>query len=256
MSGWSVLLSRPEDLRPADIAKMLAKHRRVPVLDVLPSVRRSGGILSEGLDEAAACAEAEALTAGGFPAMALEGGEVAVLPEALEIPKLALEAGGLSWSGGSRPWEMVSLIAAAAFTETTSRIVKSEEGPSAGEKAARIGLTLATGLPLGMGKSKEVEKRVETSDLLFVADLILVEPFARVRVNAQRFDYSVLEGKMGFGTLQNFKSLLAALRARAPKARLNRGCLVLLENKPVREMGYESIDGLEREIRWRVTLGL
>lgn len=255
MSAWAVILSKPEGLETPDVAKALAKHRKAPLLDVLPAVRRSGGILAEGVSEEAACAEAEALTAAGIPAMALACSELAILPAPVEVPRLELGGTSLSWSGGSRPWDKLRLIAAAGLTETRVKTIKTEEGPSVGEKAARIGLTLATGLPMGLGKSKEVEKRVESSDLLFFSDLIVVEPLARLRIDAQRFDYSVLGGAMGLSTLENFKRVLAALRARVPGARLNRGARILLENKAVREMGYDSIDVVERETRWRVTLG-
>jgi hypothetical protein len=51
------------------------------------------------------------------------------------------------------------------------------------------------------------------------------------------------------------KLLLADLKAAAPAARLSRGTTILIENKVVGTMGYQSLEDLEREERWLATLG-
>jgi hypothetical protein len=232
-----------------ELAAVLARHRKAPLQDVVPPLRRCGGIVSETDDEAAALSDAAALSAAGFPARALASAALAALPPAHEARSLEL--------GPSSPLAgRLSLIAAAGITQTSSKLVKTEEGPGPGEKAARIGLTLVTGIPLGGGSKKEVIKKVESTDLLFFVDLLLEGPSERMRVDAARFDFSCLGAAMGFGALENLRRLLAALAALRPQARLNRGARILLENKPVREMGYESLADLEREQRWRLTLGV
>ena len=52
----------------------------------------------------------------------------------------------------------------------------------------------------------------------------------------------------------NFKVLVSDFVQEAPQAWRNHGTRVLLENKPLQTMGYESLEDLERESRWLLTL--
>ena len=156
---------------------------------------------------------------------------------------------------GRAPWSRVAILGVAGFTQKTVRKVKVEEGPGLGRKALNLGITLATGMPVGLGGGKkEVEKTVESSDLVFYLDLILADPPRRLRIDAQDFDYSCLGARKSYSALINFRQLVQDLADRAPKARRNWGAQVLLDCRPVREMGYESLEDLERECRWLATL--
>ena len=59
---------------------------------------------------------------------------------------------------------------------------------------------------------------------------------------------------MLYQAMGNLKLVLADQIEAAPEAWLNHGTRVLLEGKPIRTMGYESVDDLERETRWLLTL--
>jgi hypothetical protein len=240
---YAVVLTRREALKPAALAQALAPVLKRPAVDLAPAMRRCWGLVELDADEASAREQAAALEAAGFPALAVPANLVEDLPAGEKLTTLS-------------PAGPVALLAAAAFTRRDARVVKVEEGPSTGQRALGLGITLATGLPpslFGVGGKKEVEKKVESSELYYYADLYAGSPVRRLRVDAQDFDFSLLGERKGFDAPGNFRKVLETLRPGA--ARLNTGAEGLLAGKPVRELGYETVADLEREARWLLTLG-
>jgi hypothetical protein len=240
---YAALIEKPDDFKVGPVSSALAAWKKVPAADMLLPARHSWGILAEG--EAQPAAEALVAELGRHGAAAFS-----VPTNLIEEPPAVSTAAEFAAAPGGR----LVLLAAAAFKRTTSKTVKSMEGPSASERAVRIGL-MAAGLPIGLGGGqREVVKTVEESDLVFYADLILKDPVERLRVDARAFDYSFLGARKDFNTTGNFRILLSVLAEAAPRALLNRGCRYLREGKPVREMGYEGLEDLDREERWLLTL--
>jgi len=149
----------------------------------------------------------------------------------------------------------LSIIGAACFTVSAPGPAKAPAGEDPSKRVLKTAFSMMTGLPTGMGLPKPpTAKPAETSELAAVLDLVFAEPPERLRVQASRFDYSCLSGRMVYDALGNFRLLLAELAEAAPSARLSRGARVLLEKRPVREMGYDAPEDLERECRWLLTL--
>ena len=256
--GYAVLIADPGHFKPAEIARALAALRKVPVHDVANAARKCWGIVEDAVGERAARELAAALSREGLSALAVPSTLLEDLPPPQPVARLDLSPEGFFPELGSRSrkvgWESLALAAAAGFRVTLTRKIKTEEGPGLGRKALKIGLTLA-GIPVGLGGAKkEVEKTLESSDLVFYLDLILKDSGGRFRIDAQSFDYSCLKARMGYNALGNFKQLLTEFVVRAKEAACNRGAKMLLDGKPVREMGYESLADLERESRWLLTL--
>jgi hypothetical protein len=123
------------------------------------------------------------------------------------------------------------------------------------ETAVRLGLTMATGLPLMKGKA-QVKRTVEVRDRALMLDLLFVEPGRRLRVDSRAFDYSLLGARMGYGAETNFLALVAELADRAPRALRGKGTRAMLARRPAAESRYESLDDLEREERWLLSLSV
>lgn len=254
---FAVILEKPEHLVLPAIGQILSWFRKVPLQDAQRDARYCWGILAEDLDRKSADDLVARLKEAGL-------GGLAVSKEALERPakpqllsKAHWEAEGLRVEfreGGGTASALFSrlvVIAAAGFNQATTVTIKEVQGPSAGQQAMNMGVMMATGLPIKIGKQKkEVEREVETTDLVFYMDLILDDPAARWRVDAQNFDFSLLKERKQYAVLANFRILLEDMAAKAPKALRSRGAKVLLDKKPVREMGYTCLEDLERESRW------
>jgi hypothetical protein len=240
--SYAVLLASPESLKPLELAQALAPVLQRPVVDLTTALRRCWGLVETNADEAKARAEAKALEAAGMPALAVPSKLLEDLPAAEPLTTPSVPG-------------PIALIAAGAFTQRNSRTVTVEQGPTAGQRALGIGITLATGLPpslFGVGGKKKVEKRIESSELLYFADVYAGTPLRRWRLDYQRFDYSCLGEQKGYDTTGNFRKVLQQLSAGA--AKLNVGARGILNGTPVRTMGYDSIEDLEREARWHLTL--
>jgi hypothetical protein len=239
---YAVLLASRDAFKPAALAQALAPVLKRPAVDLAPVLRRCWGLVELDAEEASAKLQAQALSAAGLAALAVPATLVEDLPAVEKAQGLSLPS-------------PVALVAAAAFTQRSSRTVKTEEGPSTGQRALGLGITLATGLPpslFGVGGKKEVEKTVESSELVYFADAYAGSPLRRFRLDAQGFDYSCLGEQKGYDAPGNFRKALQALAGGAKK--LNAGAVGLLAGQPVRQLGYESLADLEREARWLLTL--
>ncbi|MBI5244941.1 MAG: hypothetical protein HY922_14840 [Elusimicrobia bacterium] len=260
--GYAVLISEEGHLRPADIARALAAARKIPFQDAIQSAHKCWGIVEEGVSKEAAEADAHALNQAGLKALAIPAGLLEDVPAARSIKRMDFSPAGLfpgpeSEQGQAQrvAWERLALIAAAGYRETEVWKAPPGEGSDPAKKMLKMSITLLTGMPtsLGLGQ-KPAEKKAEVSDFVFILDMVFKEPPERLRIEAGRFDFSCLKERMLCGGLGNFKLLSAELAKAAPKALLSRGAKVLLENRPVREMGYDGPADLERESRWLLTL--
>ena len=215
------------------------------------AARRCWGLLGRDLEEAAAA---------GLEARCAEFG-VATLRFPCPQPPLpeAEKVKAVSFAGGSAVFSLsgaaavqaapgdITVLAAAPVKQETLRSVKTTEGPSSREKAVRLGIMAATGLPIGMGKSKEVKKEVKSSETSFCLDLLLDQQGRRLRANPAEFDFSCLKEKKTYSSQVNFRLLAAELAAFAPGAFKNAGLLTMLAGKPLTPLPYDSLADLEKE---------
>jgi len=242
---FAVLLAKPELFKPLVISHVLAPARGIPLQDAVSSARSCWGFLLENADEPAAQGLAARFDDAGLSVLVVPRESIPVLPPVQLIPSPKTDI---------LP-DRIVLISAMAFKQRVMKAVKVKEGPTQTQQIVSMGLMMATGLPIKLGgKKKTVEKNVESSELLFYADLILRNPSERFRVDAQKFDYSCLGSKMLYNIAGNFRLLLGEWVKNTPAARLNHGTRVILDNKPLREMGYASLEEMERESRWLLAL--
>jgi hypothetical protein len=200
------------------------------------------------------------LTAAGQTALAAPSSLLETPPPPVLVVKAEFSGDGFDVVSGREnaaperlSWNRLSALCAAGLEVRTSKTVTETSAMELGEKAVRLGLTMATGIPL-MGSKKEVKRVVETKDRALMLDLLFLGPARRVRVDARAFDYSLLGPKMGYGAEVNFHALLEELAARAPGALRGKGTRALLARRPAGESLYETLDDLEREERWLLTL--
>ncbi len=249
----AVLVRSPEKFLPTAVASVLAKRAKAPALDFIAPVRRSWGLAAESLPAADAEALAAELTAAGQAALAAPASLLEVPPPPVPVAKAEFSGDGFDAAGERLSWTRLAVLCAAGLEIRAAKTVTEAPAMGLGEKAARLGLTMATGLPL-MGSKKEVQRVVEIRDRALTLDLLFAGPARRLRVEAQAFDYSLLGPKMGYGAETNFLVLLAELAARAPGALRGQGTRALLARRPAGESRYESLDDLEREERWLLSL--
>ena len=257
---FAVLLANPELFNLPAIAKVLSEYRGVHPHDAINEARAGAGLLLENADEKAAQDLAGRFTSAGLPARVTAQANVPILPEpqlvtgASFLPdklEIALEASHQV----TLPPKRFLFVGAGSFAQTTFKTIKVKEGPSAGQKIAKLGVMLATGLPIPIGgKEKMVEKKIESSDRVFCAELIVAEPFQHLRIEGDNMSYACLKDKMGYNVMTNFPLLMKELIKVSAGAILGRGARVLQANGPVRDIGYGSVEEMEREARWLLAL--
>ena len=256
----AVLVRSPEKFLPTAIAAVLAKRAKAPALDFVAPVRRAWGVIAESLPAADAESLSAELTAAGQAALAAPSTLLEAPPPPVLVAKAELSGDGFDLVSGRAnaaperlSWTRLSALCAAGLEVRTSKTVTETAPMELGEKAVRLGLTMATGIPL-MGSKKEVKRVVETRDRALMLDMLFLNPGRRLRIDARAFDYSLLGPKMTHAAEVNFSVLLEELAARAPGALRGKGTRAILARRPAGESLYEALDHLEREERWLLTL--
>jgi hypothetical protein len=209
-------------------------------------------VLGEGLAEAAADDLVRRCGEFGVRTAKIPETEKFPLPAAQKVKKVVFEAGAAVFTDEAAAYtarpENIAVLAAAPIKETFSKTIKTTEGPSVGEKAFRLGIMAATGLPIGMGKSKETNKEVKGFELAFYLDLVLSDNTARLRVSSDDFDFSGLKEKKTYSSQVNFRVLCKELAVFAPGAFKNAGLRAILEGAPLAPLPYDSLADLEKEL--------
>lgn len=241
---FAVIQLERESHDPMALAKALASVRETPVQDQVLAANKAWGIVAEDLPESEARALGQALGSTGLKCTAGPTAALAKLPE--------VEAAA---TVDELPAAHPILISVAGITVTTTTTKTEKHGPSGAQKMASAAIMMSTGIPIRIGgRKRSVEKTQEEQSLVFYADLYYEDPSKRLRIDASHFDFSCLEERMLHLAQGNLKLLIGDLFQAAPGAWINHGTRVFLEGRPIRMMGYGSLEDLEREARWLLTL--
>ncbi|MFI5345789.1 MAG: hypothetical protein ACHQ51_05390 [Elusimicrobiota bacterium] len=256
----AVLVRSPEKFSAAAVAGVLARRAKAPALDFAGPARRAWGVAAEALPAGEAEALAADLSAAGQEALAVPSSLIEAPAEPVLVSKAELSADGFDVTAGRAnaaperlSWARLVAICAGGVEERSSKTVTESSPVEMGEQAVRLGLTMATGIPL-MKSAVKKQRVVETRDRALALDLLFLEPSRRVRVDARAFDFSLLGDKMTYGAETNFLALVEELVSRAPRALRGKGTRALLARRPAGDSLYEGFDDLAREERWLLTL--
>ena len=231
-----------ESRDPMALARAFAEARSTPVQDQVLAAKRAWGILAEDL------AESEARSLGRPYA---SGVKCALGPAAAlaELPDGEPSRHSVRSRRIRRPHR------GGGLTVTTTATRTEEKGPSAAQKARQRGHhdghrpAHQDRRPEALGGKTREEQR-----LVFYLDLYYEGPARRLRSMLPASTSRAWGSACSTRPMGNLKLLLGDLVEAAPEAWLNHGTRVLLEGKPIRTMGYGSVEDLDREARWLLTL--
>lgn len=240
------------------VTEIIANFLKLNRGEAARAARYSWGFLGEDLDEAKAQELLRLCAVYGVETVKLPASELPKLEAPLRVTKLALEQDDLIYTepngeSDTLPKENVLALSAAPIKAETSRTVTAKEGPSMQERAVRLGIMAVTGLPIGMGKSKEVKKEIKSSETSFYMDLVLKNG-GRLRFCSDDFDFSCLAAEKTYASQLNFRLMAARLAAFAPKALKNAGLWAIIESKPLSTLPYDSLEDFEIESLRLLTL--
>ncbi|GAB4030101.1 MAG: hypothetical protein Fur0012_05470 [Elusimicrobiota bacterium] len=240
-----------EKLPPArTMAEAVAATQGMIFYEAMAFVVKNYGFLGINLSFEKAAATVEACASLGIKSAIKSSDEIPVLKAAVDIKKIVFSESFLIYEnqGIQLKTELkdLKLMAYAPLASETIKIIKEKQGPGAGEKAMRLGIMMATGLPIGLGKSKEVAKEVRQSETALYLELIFADGI-RLRINSEHFDFSCLDEQKGYSSQTNFKNLCLKLSQAAPSAWKNSALFDLLGGAMAPTLKYENLSDLEKE---------
>ncbi|MBL0058337.1 MAG: hypothetical protein IPP35_04360 [Elusimicrobia bacterium] len=258
MNDWTVLLSDPAGADPGALARFFAARQKIPMIDAQRTARHSWGFLGRDLPEPEALALVQSASAAGLPAMAVETKDVSVLGPPSSAHGAVFEGDLMNVAVGIpstiRPLPLSSLqVLSVASLRKDVMVTKTvKEEVSGGRKLVGLGIMLTTGIPVGMGKAKEVQQTTTATEWVMFLDIF--GDGGRWRAVPSAFDFSGLGAEMGAGGPENLRRLLVLLHRLAPGALLNRGARWWLEGRPLGNAGYDEPSDVDQEARWLLTL--
>ncbi len=216
--------------------------------------RHCWGVFARDLEAAAADAVVGHCAACGIKTIKLPAAALARLPAAHRIKKIGFEKEHLAWmdaagNAGTVRAREIAALSAAPVKEETMHLVKTKEGPSGAEKAVRMGIMSVTGLPIGLGKTKETIKEVRGNELAFYLDIISGSDEPRLRLSPVDLDFSCLKEKKTYSSEMNFRLLALELAAFVPAALNSAALWAMRENTPLNALPYDTMEDFETETR-------
>ena len=258
MNLWTVLLADPAGADIGVLAHFFSAEKKIPMIDAQRLARRSWGFLGRDLEESAANALVQSAGGAGIKARAVETKDVPLLSEPSSIHGALFEDERLTLAVGIPPkphsfdLAQIQLLSVASLRRDTFVTKTSKEEVSTGRRIAGLGIMLATGIPVGMGKAKETQKTVAETEWILFLDIF--GNGGRWRAVPAGFDFSGLGSEKGSVGPDNLRRLLTVLHRRCSSALLNRGARWWLEGRPLNTAGYDEPSDVDQEARWLLSL--
>jgi hypothetical protein len=258
MTVWTVLLSDPAGVDSGVLGRFFASQKKILLLDAQRLARHAWGFLGDDLSEEEARTLVRSAEAAGIQAIAIEKGGVVHLPGPQAVRGLVFEGDRVEFRVGvpahlqPLPLSRLQLFSVVNLRQDTSTVRTIQEQASMGRKIAGLGVMLSTGIPVGMGKGKSLQKTVTETEWVLTLDIF--GKGGRWRIVPAAFDFSGLGKDIGTAGPDNLRRLLQRLHVECPSALLNRGARWWLEGRPLNTTGYDEVSDGDQEARWLLTL--
>jgi hypothetical protein len=258
MTDWTVLLADPLGVDLSVLGRFYASEKKIPLIDAQRLARRSWGFLGRDLSAVEAQALVRSAAVSGVKALVVENTHIPSLPTLYAVRGARFEGDHVDLHIGVpatlRPiaFSNIQLLSVSTFRQDNNVVRTTKEEASTGRKIAGLGIMLTTGIPVGMGKSKETARTVSETEWVLTLDIL--GDGGRWRVVPAAFDFSGLGVEKGTTGPENLRRLLTRLHREAPSALLNRGARWWLEGRPLNTAGYDDASDVDQESRWLLTL--
>lgn len=254
----SLLMKDPLLYDVAAAAHVLSLATKTPSIDAAHHLRQHPGILATGLERAAADDLLQRFLEKNIAAVVVPDSDLKTPPKAVLVSTLELQPLALTLQGPNGPahvpWEQIAVISTCILRVNSARTVTAKEGPSAGEKILKTSILLTTGIPLPMGKTRDVRKTVTDSDTQFFLDLFFRSTPLRIRLRADTTHYDFLGTEKAMSATENFRTLTIRLARLATNAIRNKSTQIWIEHQPVAPVVCESEAIFDQECRWLMAL--
>lgn len=243
-------------------AAFLAGERCIDPAEAAAAVRACPGFLLENASLDKASAFNLRASATGLETVLLSHKDLREPPPAIAVSKIELRTEGFYHVRASAreyvPFEAVRMLTACAFDiEVPAKAAMEPAAMEAGLIASLRARYFPFALPLG-DKYREPPPAAAAPvrETVFLADIFTGGPEPlRLRINCDEQDYSGIGPKKTVSSLENFRTLLDELSARAFGTRRNAFLEALLKKEPLAPLKYPSAEAYEKELIWLHTIG-
>jgi hypothetical protein len=253
---YTVLLADSAGADAGVLARFFSAEKGIPLIDAQRLARRAWGFLGENLDETSARALAEKAVGAGIKSTVVAVTEVPARIDPVSVHGAFFSEGQVDLRVGipsvSCPIELsrIRLLSVANLRRDSLVTKTTKEESSTGRKILGLGVMLTTGIPIGLGGSKESKKTVTETEWFLFLDLFAEGK--RWRLAPAGFDFSGLGADKGAAGPDNLRRLLIQFQRNAPQALLGRGAREWMAGRPFSV--YDDESDLDRESRWLLAL--
>jgi hypothetical protein len=244
------------------VTAAVSAARQIPVFDAATKIHRGWGFLERQISEEDAHEHVRSLAGQGVPTVAIAETDLRTVPDSQVMVGFDADDRGFSprlQTPGQPtnlvPWTEIAIVAAGGFSE---EIIQRDAGARTEKSGAgrmlKLGVFLATGIPVGLfGNKKQAVAPKRTTHLVTFGQIITTAGDSFF-FDPDRFDFSGLGPLTQLNRSANFHALIAEL-ARRTSARLNLGARFVLERKSLTLANYQSVHDFETELTWMLNTG-
>lgn len=253
---YAVLLRPGTELNAPMAAAMLAVIKSMARFEATRALRQCAGIVCQDLPADQAQVLAKGLTAKGMPATAVRVADMIPLPEATVLKEARFKGDGLHVQAAeAEAGTVLEEVRWAAMRLLVSARVRSSEVIERTRTQIRMD-TRAYGYGTHGGATENrfrpVRERVERSTWTYVFDILASDPWRHFRIVADRFNFRSTGLEKHTTSFANFAALVAAVAARADRARVDDSVRLILDGDPLTRLDARSIEHYRNYLLWRL----
>jgi len=262
---YSIILAKQDGLQDRTrIMQVFREYTRINPDISEVAAKHSAGFIAEKISREEVFAVGKICMNNNVEIFIVTDASTAVLPKADNCRYISClsEEFGYSLDGTAKniiEWSDVAVVCAGIIEEEKVTTTKHKEGPSAAQKLGSMAITMTTGLPIPLGRAKEVTKKVMETIVTNYLELIIYPPAPgqtplRLKMNQDNIDYSYLAARREYSSPGNFRLVLEDIDKYAVKALRNHVFYSIIKKEPASLSRYEDYRYLEKELRWLMTL--
>jgi len=231
------------------IANIISEFNGITNYEAIQKANKISGFIGEGLSEEDAKKLISICEKNRISTIKIPEDEMPKIKNPININSIIINPEKIEFNGEihlSCNKEDIVIITYIPLKYIQSKQIISREGPSATQKIIRLGIMATTGIPIGLGKNKEIKKEIKNTEITLYMDIILKDE-THLRMNSDHFDFSFLKDEKTYSSQINFKIMSKKIALICPKALKNPALYDLIENK-ISNIQYETFSEIEKEI--------
>ena len=253
---YAIMLRPGTELNVPMASAMLAVIKSIARFEATRALRQCAGIVCQDLPADQAQVLAKGLSAKGMPASAVRVADMIPLPEGVVLREARFKGDGMHVQAAeAEAGTALEEVQWAAMRLLVGARLRSSEVIERTRTQIRMdthGYGYGTHGGVTENRVRPIREQVERSTWTYVFDVLASDPWRRFRIAADRFNFRSTGLEKHSTSFANFAALVAAVAARAERARVDDSVRLILDGDPLTRLDARSLEYYRNYMLWRL----